>query len=292
MTSKEKIQRLDAYLQGHLAAEQQAQVEQWMDDYLSGTLSLEDQVWFNQKLQQDTAFAQEVDLQRDIRFSLEKALDEEFQQDILNQQMLSGIEKGIDQNLKQRFALLEEQLVAKDEKVFSLNPEPVNRTCYYWLSGLAACLLVGCFVYLFWRNQHKPDQLFAKYYEPYMIGAVQRNGSVQNTQHQAFQAYEQGNYALAAKAFESCLSLSPQEISCQFYLGLSYLETQQLPKAEQSLNQVIQASPNEYTTRAQWYLALLYLKMNRLKEVTSHLEVLGQTQGYYGKKATELLKKL
>ncbi|QMU30525.1 tetratricopeptide repeat protein [Adhaeribacter radiodurans] len=292
MTLKEKIQQLDAYLQGHLAVEQKAQVEQWMEDYLSGTLSLEDQTWFNQKLQQDATFAQEVDLQRDIRLSLEKELDEEFQKDVLHLQLLSSVEQGIDQNLKQRFAILEEQLAAKEEKVFSLNPEPVNRTWYYWLGGIAACLLVGCFVYLFWRNQHKPEQLFAKYYEPYMIASVQRNGSTQNTQQQALQAYEEGNYKLATKAFESCLSLTPQDVSCQFYLGLSYLETQQLLKAEQSLKQVIQATPNEYVSRAQWYLALLYLKSNKTKDTVSLLQVLRQNQGFYGRKATKLLKEM
>ena len=134
MTSKEKIQRIDAYLQGHLSAEQQAQVEQWMDDYLSGTLSLEDQAWFHQKLQQDTAFAQEVDLQRDIRLGLEKAMNQEFQQTDLYKDLLASDTTEIDQNLKNRFTLLEEQLAAKEENVKPLQSVRVNRSLYYWLS--------------------------------------------------------------------------------------------------------------------------------------------------------------
>ena len=292
MTSKEKIQRLDAYLQGRLAAEHQAQVEQWMDDYLSGTLPLEDQTWFHQKLQQDTAFAQEVDLQRDIRLGLEKVMNQEFQQTDLYKDILASTTTEIDQNLKSRFALLEEQLAAKEENVKPLQLERVNRSLYYWLSGVAACLILGFFVYLFWQNQHKPEQLFAKYYEPYMVASVQRNGSAQNTQQQAMQAYEEGNYQLAAKAFESCLSLTPQDVGCQFYLGLSYLETQQLHKAEQSLKHVIQATPNEYTTRAQWYLALVYLKNNKSKDAKLLLQELSRDQGFYGKKADMLMEEM
>ncbi|QMU30515.1 tetratricopeptide repeat protein [Adhaeribacter radiodurans] len=292
MTSKEKIQRIDAYLQGNLSAEQEAQVEQWMDDYLSGTLSLEDQAWFNQKLQQDTAFAQEVNLQRDIRLGLEKAMNQEFQQTSLYKDLLASTTTEIDQNLKNRFVLLEEQLAAKEEKVIPLQSKPVNRSLYYWLSGVAACLILGFFVYLFWQNQHKPEQLYAKYYEPYMIASVQRNGSAQNTQQQAMQAYEEGDYQLAAKAFESCLSLTPQDIDCRFYLGLSYLETQQLPKAEQTLKQVIQATPNEYTTRAQWYLALVYLINNKSKDARLLLQELSRDHGFYGKKADMLMEEM
>jgi hypothetical protein len=245
---------------------------QLLDDYINGSLSAEQKAIVNQELQHNPAFAQEIALHRD---------------------MLIGLEKAVDQEWKNHFALLDKQSVnAEEVTVPEAKIIPLNRTSYYWWSGLAACLLVGYFFYFLLNTGNKNEKLFAQYYEPYMIASVQRNAGAGGTKEQAMQAYENGNYQEAAKLFTACVSVTPPDVSCTFYLGLASIETKELVKAEKYLSEVVNQPANDYRTRARWYLALVYLKQEQTEKAAELLKQLQLEQGFYRKKATKLLQEL
>ncbi len=80
-----------------------------------------------------------------------------------------------------------------------------------------------------------------------------------------------------------------------YYKGISYIETNDNKKAVENLKWVIDSAQNpQLETKAQWYLALIYLKENNAKKALPLLSSLSKNSNeiQYHKKAAEVLKDL
>lgn len=80
-----------------------------------------------------------------------------------------------------------------------------------------------------------------------------------------------------------------------YYKGLSYIETKDNKKAGENLKWVIDSAQNsQLKTKAQWYLALIYLKENNAKKAVQVLSSLSKNYNevQYHKQATAVLENI
>ncbi len=239
-----------------------------IDDYVSGNLPAEAQAVFEQQLRADPQLAEAVALHRDMLTGFRRAIRRDVDR-----------ESEVDRERKAHYARLEQQAARRNRAVVPL-----------WLTGIAASLVLGAGVYLLTGDKH--DKLFAAYYQPYMAAATERGGTATDAKAQALQAYENGAYERAATLLSSCAGAPSPDAECLFFAGLSSLALSRLPEAERHLLQVVTLPPNDYAGRARWYLALAYLKDDQPGKAEPLLRELQGQGGFYGKKATELLKEL
>lgn len=164
---------------------------------------------------------------------------------------------------------------------------------YRWPLAIAAAvaLFVVAYVTLF-NNSNSSDKLFEAYYKPYpnMFQPTVRGNNATDARAQAFQAYDQGNYAAAAAGFEQLLS-EKKEAGVLLLLGNSNL---MLGKTDAAKNNFITLSNDfdELDIQAKWYLSLCYLKSGEKEEAIRILSELDKTDISYAMKARELLQKV
>ncbi len=154
-------------------------------------------------------------------------------------------------------------------------------------------ILIG--ISYFWLSSSSgPEKLFTKYYQPYrgsVVASVVRGDSLLSTEQAAIQAYDNRNYIQAVPLLEK-ITQQEKSLNWRFYLGIAYLETGDLKKAESSLTVVARDSGSLFYRQAQWYLALVFLKQNNTDQAKEILLVLKKQPGTYAEKANLLLKEI
>ena len=204
---------------------------EWIDRYLGGLLSIEEKKRFEQRLNSDSSFRENVALFAELR----KGIQEAGRKELLKEM------KSWDQ---------------------ALPPLPVAAPLWRhpWLLRMAALLAIGiCLVWLWPEDKAKPD-LFARYFEPYpnVVMPTVRGSEMEDstTAQKAYRAYDQGNYTEATRWFESA---GAGDETVALYLANSYLARGETGKAIPILEK-LEGESELFAEEARWYLALAYLK--------------------------------
>ncbi len=74
---------------------------------------------------------------------------------------------------------------------------------------------------------------------------------------QGMAAYGSKNYSGCIKFFEDYLSKATNDLQVPFYLGISYMATENQNKAEGQFNRLLQSPNGLYYDNSQWYAALI-----------------------------------
>ncbi|NJM24862.1 MAG: hypothetical protein HC859_04440 [Bacteroidia bacterium] len=164
---------------------------------------------------------------------------------------------------------------------------------YKWPLAIAAAVALFVVAYVTLFNTSDPsDKLFEAYYKPYpnVFEPTVRGDNAANARTQAFQAYDQGNYAAAAAGFEQLLA-EKKEPGVLLLLGNSNL---MLGKTEEAKNNftILSNDFDELDIQAKWFLSLCYLKSGEKEEAIRILSELDKTDISYAMKARELLQKV
>lgn len=138
------------------------------------------------------------------------------------------------------------------------------------------------------------DQLFAQNYEVYQLDGLVRGTQDEEELANALQLYQNKAYENAA---EVLAILNAEDIDNQkvmFALANAYLnqEPPQLEKAATFFNQLIDMNTSVYVPKAQWYLALIYLKQNKLEQAKLLLTEVKNSGDSYAEEAKEVLERL
>jgi pentatricopeptide repeat protein len=176
-------------------------------------------------------------------------------------------------------------------------PEPEARVVPMYrkpwvLSAAASVMLLVTLTFYLMRDQTPiNEQLYAAYFEPFdSPGSGLTRGTNEVTiKTEAYQAYDNGNYKVAAQLFEQIISEKEDAIA-QLCLGNAYLKQNDFVKAEKIFTEML-TKHSELLTQAKWYLALTYLKENKLERAKAILWQISKSSTY-GEKAQKLLKKL
>src|SRR5258706_6334650 len=162
-----------------------------------------------------------------------------------------------------------------------------------WVLSVAASLLLLVALTYYVTREQTPlnEKLYTAYFEPFDSpgSGLTRGNSEVTLKTKAYEAYDNGNYKVAAQLFEQIIKEKEDAIA-QLCLGNSYLEQNDFAKAEKIFTDMLDKH-TELITQAKWYLALTYLKENKMERAKATLWEVSKSSTY-GEKAQKLLKEL
>ncbi len=246
-----------------------------IEKYLNEELSANERSEFEQLQKSDADFAEEVQV---------------------------AVTINADFNVKQKMrwqSLLKEQgNVVKETPVRKLAP----RRSISWIRSIAAVFILGLGLSLAWLMFSNPDagtladdQLMEIYEAP----SVVRQGDLADANWKnAISAYKDGQFSVAVAAIESSMDKGSEKLDEKhFYLGLSYLY-EDVPNYEKAINHLATSkelnSSSLFAPKANWFMALAYLKQGKIKEAKTLLQLVinENVAGWKKAEATALLNKI
>lgn len=215
--------------------------------------------------------------------------NEELQEEVnLQQDVFSGIGLFGAEEMKKQL-----QAVEADEKGKSPTATSRGRPLYTWLAvaaSVTALLLVAIFLFNTGPNS---QELYAAYYEPYpnVVNPIERSSGVPtDAAGKAMYFYEQGNFEEAISLFTQ--ELPPSDQAYRFYLGVSYLGTEQPELAEETLQPLLRDEEGAFYEAALWYTGLAQLAKGLADPARETLEKVIDLRGEYIREAQELLEEI
>lgn len=246
-----------------------------LDHYFSGTLNEQEKLDLEGRLKTDVKFEEAFQEYRDLRngidYSIMKTLKEELQE----------LEVTLP-NVK-----IEPQAQAQGKQL------KVGQRFVLWKVAAVVILIAVSAVVVFQLDRPLSTQdLFAQHFEPYpneFVSAKRGDDIAADPLVQSFQAYDNQNYSAAINGFTKILD-EEENTMVLFYLGSAQLALNQSQAAIATFERFLEISQDS-VTEAKWYLALSYLKEDRVADARILLEELSGDV-MYGKGATKILRRL
>lgn len=218
------------------------------------------------------------------RFEALLGRDAGLQREVTAQQELAGLlEKAGDARLRRQLDGVYAQVTGEERARTRW-----GRTA--WAAAASVVLVVALLLALWGRREGNSNNLFAQYYrpEPYL---VTRNAEESTGNGGVY--FNEGNYRQALEAFGARLRQNPGADYDLLYAGLCYLQVGEYDRAAESFTRVA-ARSQLLRERATWYLALTYLKSNRVEASKTALRELaaGTAGSRHARAARQLLNDL
>ena len=164
----------------------------------------------------------------------------------------------------------------------------LQRNWHLAAASITILVIIGSFL-LSHLNRLAPDKLFEQYYTSDAVFTTRSNDNNENLYLtlglQKFQKQQYGEAILILKNI-------PDNIVSQYYLGISYIETNHFSKAKDSFNAILKREPNLFTEQAQWYKGLCLLKLNQITEASEIFTSINNSNSIFNQSAGEILKKI
>lgn len=214
--------------------------------------------------QSDPDFAAELDFEKELQEALKKHERQEIRQMFKERGHIAG---------------------PAPSKVVRLRP---------WLMAASIAFLVGISSWLLFFNSPgiDTDELYNAHFSPYenVVHPIERGEQLEDLQTQAFTAYEEGDYARALSLFKE-LQHKSTDGYIKFYEAITLMQLNKHEDAADLLTNYIEGN-DELSNRAEWYLALCYLKLDEAAKSKSLLKKVAGRDGFKAKEANKLLKEL
>ncbi|MCX6256500.1 MAG: hypothetical protein NTW49_01140 [Bacteroidia bacterium] len=182
------------------------------------------------------------------------------------------------------------------KKVRPIPHRPFLRSWYLAAATIALIIiLVGTVYVVILRNHtYSNDELFHKYYDPYEVVINVRSGNFQCNDLfvQALQKYQKHDYSGALAFFEKIIMNDSTNVACNFYSGISFMETTRYMNAIKSFNSVIWQNDNLFLEQTEWYLGLCYLKTNKMNQAVKQFKKISASNSFYKDKSNSILESI
>lgn len=236
--------------------------EALLNGYFDNTLTESELITFNELLQNDASFAEE------LAFRI---------------------------NLKQSIHINERARIKAVVKQFevSTKKQPSQKQNFTWIAAAITISFILITVYQYTQSP-KPATLFQEYYKGYpnMIAPTERSSnSMDSLIQMSFAAYDRGAYKEAIEYFTT-LENQQKTAYTSLYIGICHLELKNSVAAIDVFKRAI-ALNNAYSLTAKWYLALAYLQNNQPElalEILKQYAVLEEPFKQEAKKLYDQLK--
>jgi len=221
-----------------------------IDKYFSNTLSPQEQMVFNDYIQNNEEFKSEFLFQKDLKEVITSNQREDLKK------TLQGFEKDLQWK----------------SRVFNLPKK--------WLIAASICLFLGLGFWYVKGNFFPSDkQLFVTNFHPYrnIVEPIERDSPKQTIKYKAFLAYENENYYKAINLFNSIKNQNDSFIS--FYKAMCYLSLDKPTEAIGLLLPIATSKKDNGTFKnfhelSNWYLGLAYLKNNEKHKAISQFSII------------------
>ena len=141
----------------------------------------------------------------------------------------------------------------------------VKRSFGYWWSAAAILIVIPVLAFLFVYATNTSDRLFASQYQAYKMNVDRTPGAINN--ETIIRNYQNGNYNEVVKNYGE---LASQSVRDKMVAAFSYMELNNYEAAIPLLDGVIRSNGitgnKLYQDEAEYYLALSYLKANRIEQ--------------------------
>jgi len=240
---------------------------QKIEDYLQNKLNAEERAAFEKQLSMDDGLKQEVEL-------------------------LSVVMKGVKKSGK-------DQLKNRLQKIHNAQTQttPATKTRRLWpmVAGIAASIALLIVGGIFMKNQKAdPQMAFESFYQPYSLKLASRDATTDNKEYLKInELYFNKKYKAALPLLENALLTDPTNAGLQLATGICHLELNQLEAARLNFLAILKSKNSRWMDKANWYLALSYLKAGKIPEMKSALDsILKNPDADHHNEAKELLRAL
>lgn len=221
-----------------------------IEGYFENSLNAKQRIEFNELIQTDEEFKKEFLFQKDLKRVITQHQNEELKDALVQ------FESKLKRNF--RFGVLPSKWVAA--------------------ASLALILSFGSWAvknYVFPSN----ERIFDNYFEPYRntVLPIVRGEEMNTIEYRAFLAYESGEYHKAINLFNSVENKGEKYVP--FYKAMCYLSVDKTQAAIETLLPIAEGSDGsiedlDWQQKAEWYLALAYLKQDQEQEALYYLNKL------------------
>ena len=259
-----------------------------VDKYLSGSLNKAEADEINQRMVEDAEFRKLVDDVEILREGIQQSAAKtslETKLETLSDTLL------MDEPLKAAPGLSQP---SEESKNHIARERSFGDFFSQYKLAIAATLAFLIVTYFALTSVITPDPtaLYAENFEPYAYQSVTRGDvAASDNTAAAYALYANGQYAEAAAAFERLIPDSENALKDKFYLGNAYLSAGEAQKAIPLFKEIIQES-DSMKALAQWYLGLSYLKTDNVEAAKEAFEQVKAAGQIHAEDATRILKQL
>jgi tetratricopeptide (TPR) repeat protein len=241
---------------------------EWIDSYIGKEL---DEA-AKKKFELELSINQDLAVEYHLDLDLEKILS---QQDLLD--------------FRAKCILSQNELNLSTRKFVKV----VQFTRKYWYAAASILLIaiVAGSLILLNPGGYSPEKLFKMYYKSGESIGVSRSGK--GNMVEALLLFSKNDYQAADILFDKILAKDPRNFAVMYYSGISNIEMKNYPKAIQMFETIIADKDNLYIENADWYLGLSYLASDNLEQASKVFSTIAETPGhYYTKDAKSILEKI
>ena len=239
-----------------------------LQSYFSNSLTKEQRILFDQLLEEDASFLEQFNFEKNLK---------------------RVIAENQKQELKTKITQFETEISSKSVPVKIFSAKKFQK--WYVAASIVLLIGIGSMAYYGFSGPNY-DNLYDNNFQTYpnTVFEIARGESIESLEREAFTAYELKDYKTAIEKFDK-ISESDDREYLDFYMGISYLNLNQLDRAETFLSKTI-AENADFTAEAHWYLAMTYLKMKEKRKAIVELDKLVKGYDYNRERATILLSEL
>lgn len=198
----------------------------------------------------------------------------------------------IHQSLKMQLASTNEDELFKDalegfnKEYFANEPKTIAfKPSLKWLSAVAAVLVIGLLLWAPWNGN-----LYQQYAGDHQMLVAERGVEQETDLDKAAALYNEKKFAEAQPILESLNLKEPDNAMISYYYGQTLIETNQLTKAREVLQNIYQGE-SVFKYDAAYAMAMSYLKVNEKAECKLWLQKIPAGTTNY-QKAIDLIGKL
>ncbi|HEY4784878.1 MAG TPA: tetratricopeptide repeat protein [Bacteroidales bacterium] len=238
--------------------------------YLDGEVIGEEKQQFEKQLNADNSLKQTLNLVQEV------------DKTISNDSLLTYVKK-----------LKETQTTINAEENHHIKTRFLNHWKIIAAASIATLLIVSTVIHFLPAHKLSNDNIFASFYQRYEADLITRSDTPTEVSDliKAIQLYDRGNYKEAITKLESIIKLDATNTAARFFIGVSYIETKNFDKAIENLNYVIIQNDTVFIEHAEWYLALCYIKTNRMNQAKPLLNKIASSNNFYKVMASDILRK-
>jgi TolA-binding protein len=238
----------------------------FIERYISGEMDQNEKTWFEKELAGNPTLQKELILRKKADVAL-------LHHDLID--------------LRKKLTVLETR---RKEKVVASGAR--KGVVLRFAATVAALMLLGG-LYLISTGKQSNEALYKKNFRDYISSGTSRTGESKYSEYQAaLDLYNKNDFANAAVRFREYLKSKPKANEANLFYGVSEMKNNNFPAAKSSFKTIIDNADNLYIDRAQWYLALCYVRTNEKEEALGQLGSIVNTNSKYRYQAKDLIKKL
>ncbi|WP_271783647.1 tetratricopeptide repeat protein [Aquimarina algiphila] len=264
-------------------------LEKEIDAYLNGEMTPEMRKVFEDKILNDTEAKKEFELHREMNAVLNEN-DWEITETTSQHSKIIQYEAFLKSKKGKAIA---NSIQNAENDYFNNKSQSRKKQILLYGVSIAALFVIGLFIFFNSNNSINSQNLYAKYSNwEELPSLTSRNGDTDLAK--AEKLFRQKQYQNALLILEKHQSTNDNTINPQvlIYIGVIQLELNNPEAANKNFQKLLQSNSLD-AYKAHWYLALCYLKSEKIKKAKKELEIMiKDTISFKDENAQELIKQL